>query len=77
MIEVIDVSKKFKKYHDKATTLKERLLFLRSSKVDTFWALQNISIEIQKGETVGAGTGCPGSPPAVNSPVFPLPFCAA
>lgn len=31
----------------------------------------------QKGETVGAGTGCPGSPPAVNSPVFPLPFCAA
>ncbi len=53
MIEVIDVSKKFKKYHDKATTLKERLLFLRSSKVDTFWALQNINIEIQKGETVG------------------------
>lgn len=31
----------------------------------------------QKGEAVGAGTGCPGSPPSVNFPVFPLPFCAA
>ena len=29
------------------------------------------------GEPGGAGTGCPGALPAVNSPVFPLPFCAA
>ncbi len=53
MIEVIGVSKKFKRYHDKATTLKERLLMLRSSKADTFWALQNIDLHIKQGETVG------------------------
>ncbi len=53
MIEVIGVSKKFKRYHDKATTLKERLLMLRSSKSDTFWALQNIDLHINQGETVG------------------------
>ena len=53
MIEVIGVSKKFKRYHDKATTLKERLLMLRSSKADTFLALQNINLHIEQGETVG------------------------
>ncbi len=53
MIEVIDVSKKFKLYHDKATTLKERLLFLRSKKADVFWALQDINIKIGQGQTVG------------------------
>ncbi len=53
MIEVVDVSKKFKRYHDKATTLKERLLMLRSSKADTFWALKGINLHIKEGETVG------------------------
>lgn len=53
MIEVVDVSKKFKRYHDKATTLKERLLMLRSSQADPFWALQNINLRIETGETVG------------------------
>lgn len=53
MIEVVNVSKKFKRYHDKATTLKERLLMLRSSKSDTFWALKNINLHIEEGETVG------------------------
>ncbi len=53
MIEVIGVSKKFKRYHDKATTLKERLLMLRSKKADAFWALQNIDLHIKQGETVG------------------------
>ncbi|MBE7042747.1 MAG: ABC transporter ATP-binding protein [Ruminococcaceae bacterium] len=53
MIDVIGVSKKFKRYHDKATTLKERLLMLRSSKSDTFLALENINLHIDQGETVG------------------------
>ncbi len=53
MIEVNNVSKKFKIYHDKATTLKERLLFLRSKKADVFWALKNIDLKIEKGTTVG------------------------
>jgi len=53
MIDVIGVSKKFKRYHDKATTLKERLLMLRSSKSDTFLALENMNLHIDQGETVG------------------------
>lgn len=53
MIEVTDVSKKFKRYHDKATTLKERLLHLRSAKSDDFWALQHVNLRVNTGETVG------------------------
>lgn len=53
MIEIKDVSKSFKIYHDKATTLKERLLFLRSSKSDVFWALKDINLTIKSGKTVG------------------------
>ena len=53
MIEVKNVSKKFKIYRDKATTLKERLLFLRSKRYDNFWALKNINLTIKKGTTVG------------------------
>lgn len=53
MIEIKNVSKSFKIYHDKATTLKERLLFLRSSKADVFWALKDIDFVIESGKTVG------------------------
>lgn len=53
MIEIKNVSKSFKIYHDKATTLKERLLFLRSSKADVFWALKDINLTIESGKTVG------------------------
>lgn len=53
MIEIKNVSKSFKLYHDKATTLKERLLFLRSSKADVFWALKDINLIIESGKTVG------------------------
>ena len=53
MIEIKNVSKSFKLYHDKATTLKERLLFLRSSKADVFWALKDINLTIESGKTVG------------------------
>lgn len=53
MIEVVNVSKKFKRYQDKATTLKERLLQLRSSKADTFWALKDINLRVETGETLG------------------------
>ena len=53
MIEVKNVSKKFKIYKDKATTLKEHLLFLRSKRFDDFWALSDINLTIEKGTTVG------------------------
>lgn len=53
-IEVIDVTKKFKIYYDKAHTLKEKLVFWKSNnQTDEFVALKNININIKKGDTVG------------------------
>ncbi len=52
-IEVIDVTKTFKIYYDKASTLKEHLLFWKRNQSELFTALKEINITIQKGETVG------------------------
>lgn len=53
-IEVIDVTKKFKIYYDKAHTLKEKLVFWKSTgQTDEFVALKNINLNIKKGDTVG------------------------
>lgn len=53
-IEVMNVTKKFKIYYDKAHTLKEHLLFWnRDKKTEEFTALKNIDLKIKKGETVG------------------------
>lgn len=53
-IEVKDVTKKFKIYYDKAHTLKEKIVFWKSSnQTDEYVALKNINLNIKKGETVG------------------------
>ncbi len=52
-IEVKDVTKSFKIYYDKASTLKEHLLFWKRNQSEVFTALKNINITIKKGETVG------------------------
>lgn len=53
-IEVIDVTKSFKIYYDKASTFKEHMLFWsRNKKSEVFTALKNINLTIKKGETVG------------------------
>ena len=52
-IEVIDVTKTFKIYYDKASTLKEHLLFWKRNQSELFTALKEINITIQQGETVG------------------------
>lgn len=52
-IEVIDVTKKFKIYYDKASTLKEHMLFWQRNKSEEFVALKDINVKIKKGETVG------------------------
>lgn len=46
------VTKKFKVYYDKPSTLKERLVFWKTKKVDSFEVLKNISLTIKKGESV-------------------------
>jgi ABC-type polysaccharide/polyol phosphate transport system ATPase subunit len=52
-IEVKNVSKSFKIYHDKPTTLKEKLLFIKNRKYEIFKALKNVSLNIKNGETIG------------------------
>lgn len=51
-IRVINVTKKFKLFYDKHYTLKEKIVFWKNKKVDTKTVLENISLDIKKGETV-------------------------
>ena len=51
-IEVIGMTKNFKLFYDKPTTLKERLVFWNHKKAETRTVLDNINVEIKKGETV-------------------------
>ena len=52
-IEVIDVTKTFKIYYDKASTLKEKMFFWKRNQSEVFTALKHIFLTIKKGETVG------------------------
>lgn len=51
-IEVKNVTKKFKVYFDKPNTLKERLVFWKNNKGESRIVLENINIDIKKGDTV-------------------------
>lgn len=53
VIKVNNVSKKFKLYHDKAYTLKDKVMFWHRNKYETRWVLNNISFEVNKGESIG------------------------
>lgn len=59
-IIVENVSKKFKVYHDKGYTLKEKILFWKRNTYDVREVLKNINFSINKGEAVGI-IGCNGS----------------
>ena len=52
-IEIDDVSKHFRLYHEKYTSLKERVIHLNKIPFEEFWALQHISFDVNWGETVG------------------------
>lgn len=51
-IEIIDVSKHFKLYYDKHSTLKERIVFWKSKRPEIHEVLKDINLNIKKGETV-------------------------
>ena len=51
-IEVKNMTKRFKLFYDKPSTLKERLVFWNHKKAETRTVLDNIKNEIKKGETV-------------------------
>jgi ABC-2 type transport system ATP-binding protein len=51
-IEVRDVSKRFRLYREKPTSIKQRLLSTRSRAVE-FWALRDVSFDVPQGSTLG------------------------
>ena len=52
-IEIEHVSKRFRLYHEKFTSLKERLLHWGKIPYEDFWALQDIELRVEKGESIG------------------------
>jgi ABC-2 type transport system ATP-binding protein len=52
-IAVEDVSKRFRLYHERPSSVKERLLRLRRQRADDFWALRDIRFEVPEGQTWG------------------------
>lgn len=51
-IEVKNMTKTFKLFYDKPSTLKERLVFWNHKKAETRTVLDNVNVDIKKGETV-------------------------
>jgi ABC-2 type transport system ATP-binding protein len=51
-IEVVDISKRFRVYRDKPTSLKQRVLSSRS-KAEDFWALRDVALDVGEGSTFG------------------------
>ena len=52
-ISIQDVSKHFRLYHERGTSLKERLVKVRTSRYDELWALSQVSLDIEEGQTIG------------------------
>jgi ABC-2 type transport system ATP-binding protein len=52
-IDVDRISKRFRVYHDRPTSLKERLLRFRRARAEEFWALRDISVQVNEGRTIG------------------------
>jgi ABC-type polysaccharide/polyol phosphate transport system ATPase subunit len=52
-VEINDVSKMFKLYHENVRSLKEKVLFFNKRGYEEFWALKDIDIQVDEGETLG------------------------
>ena len=52
-IIVEDVSKHFRLYHEKYSSLKEKVVNFGRKSYDDFWALRDVSFEVRKGEIFG------------------------
>jgi ABC-2 type transport system ATP-binding protein len=52
-VEIQDVSKRFRLYHQKYTSLKERVIHAGRTPYTELWALRDIGFEVEEGQTVG------------------------
>ena len=53
VIKFKNVNKKFRLYHEKTHSLKERILRRSRNIYEELWALKNINFEVKKSETIG------------------------
>jgi ABC-type polysaccharide/polyol phosphate transport system ATPase subunit len=52
-VQIDNVSKRFRLFHEKYTSIKERAIHFGRIPFEDFWALRDINLEIGQGETVG------------------------
>jgi len=52
-VQIEDVSKVFKLYHENVKSLKEKVLFFRKRGYEEFRALEGVSVDVEAGETLG------------------------
>jgi ABC-2 type transport system ATP-binding protein len=52
-VDVQDVSKRFRLYHEKYSSLKEKLIHIGRVPYEDLWALRDVSFEVKEGQTVG------------------------
>ncbi|MBN1289061.1 MAG: ABC transporter ATP-binding protein [Actinobacteria bacterium] len=52
-VEAINVSKMFKLHHENVRSLKEKVLFFHKRGYEEFWALKDVNVSVDQGETLG------------------------
>jgi ABC-2 type transport system ATP-binding protein len=53
VIKITDVSKRFRVYHQRNTTLKHSLIDRRRGRYEEFWAVRDVSVDIPEGDSLG------------------------
>ncbi len=53
VIEAQDIWKRFRLYHDRAPTLKEKVLFRHRSNYDDLWVLKGVDLNVERGKSLG------------------------
>ncbi|HUY09966.1 MAG TPA: ABC transporter ATP-binding protein [Candidatus Dormibacteraeota bacterium] len=53
VVQIQDVSKRFRIYHERNTTLKQSLVARRRGRYEEFWAVRDVSVDIPEGESLG------------------------
>src|SRR5918996_5285473 len=52
-ISIESVAKRFRLFHERPSSFKERLLRLRRSRAEDFWALRDVAFDVPEGQTWG------------------------
>ncbi|HVB13662.1 MAG TPA: ABC transporter ATP-binding protein [Candidatus Dormibacteraeota bacterium] len=53
VVRIQNVSKRFRVYHQRNTTLKQSLIDRRRGRYEEFWAVRDVSVEVPEGESLG------------------------